>query len=139
MYIVTDDVAKNESTVWKASKQGLATPTRLATIPGSIVSLTPDEADLYFADRTGGLFRVSKSGDAVTRLASTATDLSIAVDAERYYWFNGAALTATCKNGGGSQVLATVPSPQTRTPEIISVDGEGVYWRNARQVWKIAK
>ncbi|EPX56521.1 hypothetical protein D187_007863 [Cystobacter fuscus DSM 2262] len=139
VYIVTDDVAKDQSTVWKASKQGLATPTRLVTIPGSIVSLTPDETDLYFADRTGGIFKVSKSGGAVTRLASTATNLSITVDAERYYWFNGTALTATCKNGGGSQVLATVSSPPEIIPEVIAVDGEGVYWRNSSQVWKIAK
>jgi len=139
VYIVTDDVAKNQSTVWKALKRGPATATKLVTIPGSIVSLSLDETDLYFADRTGGIFRTSKSGGAATRLANTAADLSIAVDAERYYWFNGAALTATCKNGGGSQVLATVSPPQTSTPEIISVDGEGVYWRNYSQVWKIAK
>ena len=139
VYIVADDVAKNQSIVWKASKQNLATPTQFVTLPGSIVSLTLDDTDLYFADRAGGIFKASKSSGAVTRLASTATDLSIAVDAERYYWFNGSALTATCKNGGGSQVLATVSSPQTRTPEIISVDAEGVYWRNSGQVWKVAK
>ncbi|SEU38099.1 hypothetical protein SAMN05443639_12587 [Stigmatella erecta] len=139
VYIVADDVANNLSMVWKAPKQGLVKPTKLVTLPGSIVSLTMDETNLYFANRTGGIFRVSKSGGAVTQLASTAADLSIAVDAERYYWFNGTALTATCKNGGGSQVLATVSLPQTRTPDIISVDAEGVYWRNSGQVWKVAK
>ncbi|MET0406705.1 MAG: hypothetical protein ABW123_30075 [Cystobacter sp.] len=139
VYVVADDVAKNESIIWKAPKQGLATPTRFAAIPGSIVSLTLDGTDLYFSDRTGGLYRVPKSGGAVAKLQSTATDLSIAVDAERYYWFNGPALTATCKNGGGSQVLATVSTPQTRTPDILAVDAEGVYWRNSSQVWKVAK
>ncbi|MDC0707950.1 hypothetical protein POL68_05655 [Stigmatella sp. ncwal1] len=139
VYIVIDDVAKNQSTVWKAPKQSLATATKLVTIPGSIVSLTLDETHLYFADRTGNIFRASKSGGAATGLATTAAELSIAVDAERYYWFNGAALTATCKNGGGSQVLATVSPPRTSTPGIISVDAEGVYWRNSSQVWKIAK
>ncbi|WP_143177927.1 hypothetical protein [Cystobacter ferrugineus] len=139
LYIVADDVAKNESIVWKAPKQGLATPTRFITLPGSIVSLTMDDTDLYFADRTGGIYKASKSSGAVTRLASTATNLSITVDAERYYWFNGAALTATCKNGGGSQVLATVSAPPARIPEVIAVDAEGVYWRNSSQIWKVAK
>jgi len=36
-------------------------------------------------------------------------------------------------------VLTTVSSPLTRTPEIIAVDAEGVYWRNSGQVWKIAR
>jgi hypothetical protein len=140
VYIVADDVANNLSIIWKASKRSPSTPTKLVTLPGSIVSLTMDDTDLYFSNRTKGLFKVSKSGGTVTQLASTATDLSIAVDAERYYWFNGTALTATCKNGSGSQVLATVAStPQTQTPDIISVDAEGVYWRNSYQVWKVAK
>ncbi|WNG17289.1 hypothetical protein [Cystobacter fuscus] len=139
LYIVADDVAKDESIVWKAPKQGQATPARFITLPGSIVSLTLDDTDLYFADRKGGIYKASKSSGAVTKLASTATHLSITVDAERYYWFNGTALTATCKNGGGSQVLATVSSPPASIPEVIAVDGEGVYWRNSSQVWKVAK
>ena len=111
LYIVIDDVDRNESTVWKASKRLLANPTKLVTLPGSIVSLTPDETDLCFANRTGGLFRASKSGGAATQLATTAAELSIAVDAERYYWFDGATLTATCKSGGNFRVLATVSPP----------------------------
>ncbi|SET59586.1 hypothetical protein [Stigmatella erecta] len=41
------------------------------------------------------------------------TKMSTAVDAERYSWCNGAALTATCMNGSGSQVLATVTPPRS--------------------------
>ncbi len=140
LYIVADNVAKGLSIIWKAPKQNGATPTAFVSLPGSIVSLTSDATDLYFADRTGGLYKASKSSGAVTKLASTATNLSITVDAERYYWFNGSALTATCKSGGGSQVLTTVSSSAlTRTPEILSVDANGVYWRGSGAVWRIAK
>lgn len=139
VYIVADDVSANESTVWKATTRSLSRPVKLVTVPGSIVSLTLDDTHLYFADRTGGLFRALKSGGAVTQLATTATNLSVAVDAERYYWFNGTALTATCKSGGNFQVLATVSGSQTSTPGILSVNDEAIYWRNYSQIWKVAK
>jgi hypothetical protein len=139
VYVVTDDVGKKQSSVWRISKRSSLTAKRLLTLPGSIVSLTQDDTDLYFANRTGGLFRASKSDGAVTQLASTAAEMSIALDGEHYYWFNGNALTATCKNGSASQVLATVSAPKTGIPDILEVDAEGLYWRNYSQVWKIAK
>jgi len=140
IYIVADDVQNGTSTLWSSPKTGPSKPKALIKTPGSIVSLdVTDPTHVYYADRNGGLFKAPKSGGPVVELAQNAAEMSIAVDAERYYWFDGPNLTATCKDGSGSQVLAAVSPPDTDRPAIMSVDSSAVYWRSYSQIFKIAK
>ncbi len=112
----------------------------LQPVPYAIVSLTSDATHLYFADREGKIYRAPKSGGSVEKLAQYASNLSVAVDDERYYWFQGTALVATCKDGSSTQFLANAEKlSKYDPPGSIAVDSTGVYFRSSIAVFRVAK
>ncbi|WP_044985898.1 hypothetical protein [Sorangium cellulosum] len=116
------------SGIMTAPKSGAAAPTRF--IPRLTWYLDFDEANVYYA--ANGVYRMPKSGGTPVQLATGGT--RVVVDNERIYWLDGTALRAMCKDGTGTQVLAS-----TGEHYDLAVDGTGVYWAGEGKIRKIAK
>ncbi|XYI02444.1 hypothetical protein ACMHYB_22895 [Sorangium sp. So ce1128] len=120
--------------VWKAPKTG-GTPAELSTgLGGSPSGMAVDADSVYVSIRSVGIVRLPKAGGVATTVATGAASY-LAADAERLYWFDGSSLVATCKNGGGRQVVATGMSD----PRGIAVDDSQLYWGDSNKVWRVTK
>ncbi|WP_234023030.1 hypothetical protein [Sorangium cellulosum] len=116
------------SGMMKAPKSGATAPIRF--IPRVSWYLAFDEDNVYYVN--GGVHRMPKSGGTPVQLATGGT--RVAVDDERIYWLDGTALRAMCKDGTGTQVLASTSEPYN-----LAVDSTGVYWAGEGKIRKIAK
>jgi hypothetical protein len=119
------------------------------------VTIALDVANVYWAEQSGALWRVSKAGGAPFEVQSPPTPYgagswtlsgALALDATRAYWlvcspdpFYGdplpASLVAVAKDGGTATRLvkgSTSATSRAVAPVAVAVDGTSVYWVNGR-------
>jgi hypothetical protein len=137
LYWVNQPTSGKGWTLWKAPKSGGAAPTQLLFLQaGKFHQLAMDANALYFLDYYTGLNKLSKSGGAVTNIAYADSPGSVlAVDGARIYWIKDEVLTATCKDGGGHQVITS----ETYLTSDLAVDDTGIYWAQFYKVYKLSK
>jgi hypothetical protein len=168
LHVMIDTLAMDETNLYFTAEDGYlyklpkvgASPTRLAaaTAPGSEFTegLVMDADTLYWTANGDGMeggavFSVSKSGGAVTTLATNQTrPTGIAVDDTTVYWANQGApppqsdsdlgsptptIMSIAKTGGTATVLFGAPE----TPDALTLDATGVIWHEARAIRRIAK
>jgi hypothetical protein len=114
----------------------LGTPVVIASNQDTPGWLASDEANLYWVNMgSGSIAKVSKSGGAVTTLA-TGQDkpFGIVVNGSQVFWTNRSGTVMTVSTEGGD--LATLASGQD-APYAVAADATGVYWTNNDSVMRL--